>query len=135
MDEDWLTVSEDGVLRQGPLTIIGTGSTPLSRVLAAQQRYIFFDAPLVDLDQELRIDDRIVEWSPHISPMASAQWLWSSYYSNAASIKRFSDQAHKRGIKCRWWGVARWPTYLRNALWNLQLEAEVDWINADDLSE
>lgn len=131
----WLTFYDGEKIHPGPVTIIGTGDTPLRLVLAASPRYIFFDAPLLTLDKELIVDGKPVDWGPHISPMASGKWLWSSYYPNIPALKRYSDEAHKRGIKARWWGVARWPGPLRRALWSLQLQAGVDWLNADDLAE
>lgn len=133
----WLTVHEDGKTVSGPITIIGTGETPLSRVYHANPRHIFFDAPLVDLDAETYIDqgDTLVQWDASIAPIASSKWLWWNYYPNVESLKKYSQAAHKRGIKARWWGVARWPAYFRRALWNVQLQAGVDVINADDLAE
>lgn len=77
-------------------------------------------------------EGKLLEWGPEIAPIASSKWIWWSYYPNVESL---SDNAHMRGIKTRWWGVARWPASFRRALWNLQLKAEVDIINADDLAE
>ncbi|VEU22272.1 DEKNAAC103285, partial [Brettanomyces naardenensis] len=64
-EKDWLshydTVTGQFIWR--PLTVIGTGNTPLESVLAMKDRYIFFDGPLGDLSDE-RIDH-------NVSPIAS----------------------------------------------------------------
>lgn len=120
----------------GPLTIVGTGETDLSLVLASSPRYIFYDAPLIRIDQPIiSSEGKTIEWGPEIAPIASSKWTWWSYYPNVEALKVYSNNAHERGIRARWWGVARWPGYLRRALWNLQLKADVDIMNADDLVE
>lgn len=138
IEKNYLTVFRDGKLIPGPLTIVGTGDTSLELVINQSPRYIFYDAPLVRLQYPIKLhptDTKTYEWSSDFAPIASSKWLWWNYYPDVKSLKVFSDEAHKRGIKARWWGVARWPAYFRRALWNLQLRADVDWLNADDLAE
>ena len=132
-----MTVYKEGKLIQGPITIVGTGDTPLDLVLSSSPRYIFYDAPLVRIQYPITdpTNGQSIAWGPEIAPIASSKWLWWNYYPNVEALKVFSDNAHRRGIKARWWGVARWPAYFRRALWGLQLKAEVDIINADDLAE
>lgn len=47
----WLTtVSEDGTVKPGPVTVVGTGNTPFDLVLSTSgPREILFDAPLSDM--------------------------------------------------------------------------------------
>lgn len=146
IEKNYVTVFKDGKLIPGPLTIVGTGDTSISQVVKQSPRYIFYDAPLVRLQYPITMEDgeededgkkinKTIEWSNEIAPIASSKWLWWNYYPDVKALKLFSDEAHKRGIKARWWGVARWPAYFRRALWGLQLRAEVDWLNADDLAE
>jgi hypothetical protein len=71
IEADWLTVVENGVLRKGPLTIVGTGETPLEAVLAAEPRYIFYDAPLLTLSEGIkRPDGTKINWTREVAPMA-----------------------------------------------------------------
>jgi hypothetical protein len=135
IDSDSLTYYEDGQLHTRAITIIGTGNTPIKRVINASRRYIFFDAPLVGLKSGFTIDGIHHEYHWSIAPMASSKWPWSLYYPNVAAVKKYSDLAHSKGIKARWWGLARWPGPLRRYLWDLQWRAGVDWLNADDLED
>jgi hypothetical protein len=135
---------------RGPLTIIGTGNTPLSHVYYASPRIVFYDAPLSKLHKPAHILHSPygpaiqVELDNTISPMASAEippWthIGAALYpsSNAAVrwMKRRTDEARKRGIKSRWWGAANQPAWLRRRMWALQKEARTDWINGDDLKD
>ncbi|KLO15635.1 hypothetical protein SCHPADRAFT_824485, partial [Schizopora paradoxa] len=126
-----------GEFTLGPLRIVGTGNTPIGRVYTQQPaRDVFYDAPLK------------AEWTPALAPMASSKWLLSSYLSlppyalppamrkgAIKELRRYSEEAHARGIKARWWGSARWPAVVRRRVWEVQREAGVDWMNADDLAE
>ena len=133
---------------RGPLTIIGTGNTPLSHVYYSSPRVIFYDAPLRKLHKPQHIPKSPlgpgiqIELDKTISPMASGKippWthIGSALYpsSNAAVawMRRRTDEARRRGIKSRWWGAAGQPDWLRRRMWALQKEAKTDWINGDDL--
>lgn len=133
---------------RGPLTIIGTGNTPLSHVYYSSSRVIFYDAPLRKLHKLAHIPNSPygpatrIELDNTISPMASGElppWtlIGAAFYpsSNAAVkwMKLRTDEARRRGIKSRWWGAAGRPGWLRRRMWALQKEAETDWINGDDL--
>lgn len=135
--KDWLTYVENEKLHTRPLTVVGTGNTPLHRVVQVpSRRYVFYDAPLVELTKMYRLPDGTQgHWDSSFAPIASSKWHWSSYYPNVGALRKYSKEAHDRGIKARWWGAARWPALLRRALWDLQLRADVDWLNTDDLSE
>jgi hypothetical protein len=140
--KNWLTVYRDGQLVQGPLTIVGTGGTPISLVYHSSPRYIFYDAPLINIgkpytfaDPVTGSDTTIERWGPEIAPIASSKWIWWNYYPNEPALKAYSDEARKLGIKSRWWGAARWPAYFRRAIWRMQYRVGVDWFNADDLAE
>jgi len=138
LDKNYLTYYDTTAKQfyRGPLQIVGTGDTPIPMVFEmAPQRYIFYDAPLVGIEDGVMVNGEQKEWDDTVAPIASSKWLLTSYYPNVATLAKYSDEAHRRGIKARWWGVLRYPPYLRRALWNLQLVAKVDWINADDLSD
>ena len=139
-----------GTFSRGPLTIIGTGNTPLSHVYYSSTRVIFYDAPLRKLRKPARIPHSPygpaihVELDNTISPMASGKlppWthigaaLYPSPNAAVGWMRRRTDEARKRGIKSRWWGAANQPGWLRRRMWALQKEAETDWINGDDLED
>lgn len=123
-------------MQHGPVTIVGTGDTPIARVVNATPRYIFYDAPFVDIDKGFDMPDgQHLDWTKEVSPVCSSRWMWKILYPSADTLREYSNRAHARGIQTRWWDVPRWPGFLRRSLWSLQLQAGVDWINADDLQE
>ncbi|KAJ5159707.1 uncharacterized protein N7482_006711 [Penicillium canariense] len=42
--------------------------------------------------------------------------------------------AHRHGLKVRYWGLPSWPTSLRNHIWRILLQEGVDMLNVDDLA-
>lgn len=156
----------DGKLTIGPLTVIGTGDTPINSILGANPRYVFKDGPLTNLTQPIMYPDPEtgsliqVDWHPSFAPMASAKFTvaaHASYFLSStlflpvrqafslafptpafvadADSSRHVREAHARGIESRWWGVARQPKPLRQALWGYIKDIGTDWLNADDLEE
>lgn len=81
----------DGKLTLGPLTIIGTGDTPINSILSDSPRYIFKDAPLTKLDEPILYPDPVtgnlirVDWHPSFAPMASAKFSVASHASYLTS--------------------------------------------------
>ena len=130
-----LTSFRDGEWHRRPLTIIGTGDTPIGPVFHANPRHVFIDAPLLTLEAGFEVDGKHHEWSGEIAPMASGRWLWQLSWPSVAALRKYSAAAHSRGIKARWWGAPRLVPYVRRAIWDVQLRAGVDWMNADDLAE
>jgi hypothetical protein len=52
--------------------VVGTGNTPLDKVLAAAQRDLFYDAPIQDITNSPPAGG--IEWGPEIAPLASANF-------------------------------------------------------------
>ncbi|GHJ84269.1 hypothetical protein NliqN6_0671 [Naganishia liquefaciens] len=81
----------DGKLTLGPLTIVGTGDTPIHSILSDNPRYIFKDGPLTKLDEPIRYSDPesgdliSVDWHPSFAPMASAKFSVASHASYLTS--------------------------------------------------
>lgn len=152
-------------MRIGPLTIIGTGDTPLLRVLEMEPRDIFFDAPLIGLDRPIVYTDpttgdlQMLDWSSTFAPVASGKFPLQAYVAEAAgTVLPFLDDipyptaalnpgnvmssvaariklAHSKGIEARWWGVVSWPRRVRWRMWRRLKALGADWINADELVE
>ncbi len=119
-------------IQSRPITIIGTGNTPLNQLVDLDYRDYFFDAPLVDLN---------ATFTPTLSPLASTNFgkaiNWNgkgpANETQVAIIGRLIDEAHNRGIQARFWNTPAWPIYARNNVWKQLLEQSTDWLNADDL--
>ncbi|KAI5453983.1 Altered inheritance of mitochondria protein 6 [Naganishia albida] len=90
----------DGKLTLGPLTVIGTGDTPINSVLGENPRYIFKDAPLTKLDEPILFPDPAtgnltqVDWHPSFAPMASAKLSIASHVSYITSSAIFLPIRH-----------------------------------------
>nr|XP_031857987.1 uncharacterized protein CI109_006610 [Kwoniella shandongensis]KAA5525059.1 hypothetical protein CI109_006610 [Kwoniella shandongensis] len=155
LDKGYLTTYNvsTGIWTRGPLTIIGTGSTPIPRVYYSALRYIFYDAPLLELSEPYTIPttsfgpSTTFNWDKTISPMASSKFPLLDYLalgpgsdkggSNPfwCNLKLFSAIARGKGIQSRWWGVARQPRWLRRKMWEVLWKSGAAVINSDDLRE
>ena len=140
----------------GLLLIVGSGNAPVAQVYHSNPRFIFKDAPLLNLSQPIMIPaalsvppfqpDRLnmgttVEWTNDIAPLASSKLpilyhtgIGTGYWKVAERLlMRYTDEARRRGIKSRWWGLAREPDWIRRRMWGMVRGGGVDWIGGDDL--
>ncbi|KAG6820107.1 hypothetical protein H0H93_005254 [Arthromyces matolae] len=132
---NYLTTSSGGILRTAAVTVVGTGNTPLTGILALEPRDVFFDAPLNELTSSN------VTWNASVAPIASVDyesvvgWDGIQDISNAqrSTIVNLVQTAHGFGIKARLWDTPGWPIRARNNVWQELLNDGVDWLNADDL--
>lgn len=140
--QNWLSWynTSSGEFHWGPITVVGTGNTPLDRVLGqGERRDIFFDGPL---DKLTDADDEI--YTLGVSPIASASLKALVGHISAggalndeqlAVARRQVARAHSLGIKTRIWDTPWWPVGRKYAVWRQILEAGSDFLNADDLAD
>jgi len=138
LDEGWLTTVDTtnprASLRQSALTIIATGNVQISDILNSPNpiRYIFYDAPLMELDGNST-------FIPIVSPMASAPF--SSIVGSRWVIPRLAEKrilkyvrnAHENNLTARITKPIDFPVWLRNLYWQMLLDCGVDWLDVDDL--
>jgi hypothetical protein len=133
---DWLTTYDGTTLRKNPITVIGTGNTQLSDVLASSPRDVFFDAPLRELN-----DSKYKDLTANESPIASTNFA-SSFGevrkrefndTQLETLRNQLDMAHKKGIMARYWNQPAYPIGTRNAVWRILWDEGVDLLNVDDL--
>ncbi|QPG75023.1 hypothetical protein FOA43_002363 [Brettanomyces nanus] len=135
---DWLSyydVEKDEFVWR-PLTVIGTGDTPLESVLNMRQRFIFFDGPLGQLNN---FQGHSI--TSNISPIASASLRMLVGKStieglNEKQLHKLSSMisdAHNRNIKTRVWDTPWWPVSREQKVWKQLLDIGSDFLNADDL--
>ena len=139
-NENWLSWynTSSSEFHWGPVTVIGTGNTPLGRVLGmGERRDIFFDGPL---DKLTDADNQI--YTLGVSPIASSSLealmgSTSSFDGLSASqldtARQQVARAHKLGIKTRIWDTPWWPVGRKYAVWNQVIQVNSDFLNADDL--
>ncbi|KAG0678256.1 Altered inheritance of mitochondria protein 6 [Pichia californica] len=141
-DQNWLSYynTTEGEFHWGPITVIGTGNTPLNKVLnQGKIRDIFFDGPLNQLGDEDVNDIYSLGVSPIVS--SSLKNLVGNYISSSeglseaqiAIVTKRIDAAHNLGIKTRIWDTPWWPISEKYKIWHQMIEMGSDYLNADDL--
>lgn len=136
----WLTTADTRIpgeqLRQSALTIVITGvdGPPPSIVNPpGSTRYMFFDAPLQELDNNPM-------YAPSLSPMASATFSslvgpsWVIPKVAKKKLLRHIKIAHQKGIAVRVTEPIDFPVWIRNVYWQILLDCGVDWLDVDDLT-
>ena len=124
-----------GGVTAGPVTVIGTGNTPLNQVQGVSPRDYFYDAPLATLNSTFS------NITSDVSRIASVSF--SSQFGtvrnttlNATQQALLESQiavAHGKGIGVRYWDQPLWPVGTRNGIWRLLWDAGADLLNCDDL--
>jgi hypothetical protein len=141
LDAKYLTTYNGTALINKPVTVIGTGNTPLSAIQsqtpsASNPRYAFFDANLALLNST---QSNITRFE---SPIASTDFvpLFGNVRNEAfndtqkATLNAVLKVAHAKGIGARFWDTPGWPIGTRNAVWRTLYDAGVDLVNVDDLA-
>ncbi|KAI9930076.1 hypothetical protein ASPWEDRAFT_48247 [Aspergillus wentii DTO 134E9] len=138
-DLDYLTTLKDNkTITDGPITVIGTGETPLDMVGPVANRDYFFDSDLKSLEENEDITSLI-------SPIASTSFKATVGTVSADTEPALSNDqlttlrsqiatAKERGIGARYWDTPSYPIRTRNLLWRTLLREGVALLNADDLN-
>ena len=136
-DAGYLTTFNGSGVTTGPITIIGTGNTPLDQVEGVSPRDYFYDANLALLSTDL------TNVTATVSPIASAQF--SKYIgeingtelnqTQLDTLRQHVSYAESKGIMGRYWDTPAWPISTRNAVWRTLVTEGVGLLNADDLPE
>lgn len=132
-ERNWLTTVNGSTITPGPVTVIGTGSTPLELIAPVQVRDYFFDGSLPDIEAK--------NITRAVSPIASTSFLEEIGEIRGTELSSVQKRtleghiksAHDRGIKVRYWDLPSWPISTRNAVWRELVTAGVDLLNVDDL--
>lgn len=135
-DAGFLTTFDGTLLNPGPVTVIGTGNTPLNSVLGVAPRDYFWDAPIATLNSTAY--DNITR---EVSPFASGDFgsifgdvrAKSLTVSQLETLKRQIKVAHDRFIGVRYWDQPGWPVGTRNAIWRTLWDNGADLLNVDDV--
>lgn len=130
---DILTMfGREGVIRQGPVTVIVSGNRPRSLMAGQALRYAAYDGRLEDLGGDsgfipLMSDNwsKLFTWQGRGAiPQADSKKLW-----------QIIALAHAAGQRVRFWATPDDPGPERDAVWQVLWEAGVDLINTDHLAD
>lgn len=134
-DLGYLTTYNGSTVTTGPVTVVGTGNTPLNQVQGINSRDYFFDGPLATLNSSFS------NITASVSPIASVSF--SSQFGQVRTENLNSTQlallrsqiavAHNKGILVRYWDQPGWPVSTRNAVWRQLYNEGADLLNVDDL--
>jgi hypothetical protein len=143
-ERGWLSYFEDGQFHARPITVVGTGNTPFDQILgnstpssssSSYRRDAFFDAPLDQLENSPY--DATNSYYASVNFWRAIGPVWWRGEPSAAQlrkIRRHLREAHKRGLKARYWNLPSWPIHVRNRLWQILVEEGIDMLNVDDLN-
>lgn len=133
----YLTTFNGTSVNEGPITIIGTGSTPLDQVQGVSPRDYFYDANLAFLSTTLS------NITADVSPIASAQFsrfigeIDGTEFNSTQleTLREHVSYAASKGIVGRYWDTPAWPVSTRNAVWRTLITEGVGLLNADELGD
>jgi len=119
----------------GPVTVVGTGNTPLNQVQGVWPRDYFFDAslPVLNSTQSNITSDVSVIASTSFTSQFGMAKNGTLTAAQTKLLKAQIDTAHRKNIKVRYWDQPLWPVGTRNAIWRLLYNSGADLINVDDL--
>ncbi|KAI0484204.1 PLC-like phosphodiesterase [Xylariaceae sp. FL0804] len=131
----YLTTFNGTAVTAGPVTVVGTGNTPLDLVQGVSPRDYFWDAPIVGLGSTFG------NITQAVSPIASTDFeavfgdvrTQQLNDTQLATLHAQVAVAHAKGIAVRYWDQPGWPVGTRNAVWQTLWDAGVDLLNVDDL--
>jgi len=114
------TINPGGPPKRSALTIITTGNTPMPSTPGSSNpiRYMFYDAPLEELDEN-------PIFTPDVSPMASASFSslvgarWVIPRLAKERIQHYVKIAHDKKIAVRITKPIDFPTWIRCAVTHL----------------
>ncbi|WFD19132.1 hypothetical protein MCAP1_001355 [Malassezia caprae] len=120
----FLTRYKHGKVIPGPVIVIGTGGTPIDQLAPKHERDVFLDCELMQLNKPMpKIHGVRYDWNNTLCAIASTDFEEAT--SNYRGIHEPSKQlkqnltsliheAHKRGIKTRFYETPAWPIYARD---------------------
>ncbi|KAJ5757554.1 altered inheritance of mitochondria protein 6 [Penicillium nucicola] len=134
----WLTRWNDTskTLTRGPITVVGTGNTLFDHVVADEDRYVFFDAPLKEISQNSTYTTENSYYaSVSLFKAVGIVWPWGPTDSQKQTMQKMIRAAAERGLVSRFWSIPSWPVSLRIKLWRVLVDSGVGMLNVDDVVE
>ncbi|KAF2133386.1 hypothetical protein P153DRAFT_363585 [Dothidotthia symphoricarpi CBS 119687] len=133
-DRGWLTYYDGEMMHRGPLTVVGTGSTPFELVQRnSTNRFVFFDAPLLSISDTSYNSTNSYYASVSLKDAVGKLWLNRLSTKQEQTLERQIKTTEEKGLKSRYWETPGWPISVRDMLWFKFTELGVGVLNVDDL--
>ena len=133
-DKNWLTYFDGTTMHKGPLTIVGTGSTPFELVQQnSTNRYIFYDAPLRSISEPQYNNTNSYYASANMGAAIGRLWLGHVTSKQEGTLKQQIGAAEEKGLISRYWDTPAWPISTRDHVWAKLMDLGVGMLNVDDL--
>ena len=133
-DNNWLTYYDGTRMHRGPLTVVGTGNTPLEFVQSTlRDRFVFFDAPPLSVSDAIYNSTNSYYVSVNLKDAIGKLWFNRLSIKQEKALKNQIKIVQDKGLKSRYWDTPGWPISVRNMLWLKFTELEVGVLNVDDL--
>ncbi|HOK08541.1 MAG TPA: phosphatidylinositol-specific phospholipase C/glycerophosphodiester phosphodiesterase family protein [Candidatus Hydrogenedens sp.] len=123
--KSYLTRIENGKKIKGAVTIVISGAVPREAIIKDENRYVFIDGRVGDLEKNPSVD--IIPWISH-SWFEIFSWLGIGEMpeKERAKLKEIVSKAHQQGRKIRFWGAPQ-----TEACWDILYNEGVDFLNTD----
>lgn len=134
-DKNWLTYYDGEKVYRGPLTIVGTGNTPLELVQSRPtNRFVFFDAPISSVSDTMYNYTNSYYASASLKDAIGKLWLNRLSTDQEETLRKQIKTVEEKGLKSRYWDTPGWPISVRDMLWFKLTELGVGVLNVDDLA-
>ncbi|UQU65839.1 phosphatidylinositol-specific phospholipase C/glycerophosphodiester phosphodiesterase family protein [Couchioplanes caeruleus] len=128
-----LTSYRFGRVSPDAVTVVISGDRPRELMQAQRVRYAFYDGRSADLNSGAP-----ASFIPLISDNWNNLFTWQGVgpmpAGERARLRQFIQDAHADGQRVRFWATPDQPGAAREAVWQELLDADVDYINTDDLA-
>ncbi|RHZ70729.1 hypothetical protein CDV55_107215 [Aspergillus turcosus] len=119
-----------------PVTVVGTGNTVFELVVAEEDRYVFFDAPLNELARNSTYTlENSYYASVSLKKAVGVVWPWGPTDNQKQAVQKMISAASERGLLSRFWDIPSWPVSLRMRVWRFLVDSGVGMLNVDDVVE
>lgn len=123
-----------GKVRRRAVTAVISGDRDARAPMEAEKlRYAFYDGRHDDINSGVP-----ASFIPLISGNWNSSFTWQGTGTMPAAERSWLDlivhTAHKQGQTVRFWATPDLPGEARDNIWRTLLDANVDWVNTDDLA-
>jgi len=126
----FLSACENGIFRQGKITVVLTGHKPVELLKAEKSRLAFVDEDLLQVKKDTLDQNFYQTASCRYSQILNWKGDGAVPSVEQQRLRNYVNQAHRYGKKVRLWASPE-----NSVVWRLLLDCGVDLINTDQLEK